>query len=147
MSGDHSATADYMKNDLIHNGYTQYKNTTIFTKKDTFILSPAVAQNTQGYFRFDIREVNLKKCEKQIYTNTIILVRIVEHGFIATKLSELKKIMTDDYSKIEKSGYKVWSFVIEDGFSRIRNKKNKNKSISVQIMPRNKLLEKLGELE
>ena len=59
-------------------GYRKVRNTTIFKSENEFILSPAVAESTNGKYWFDVREVNLN----QISSNSLVLIRIVPDLFI-----------------------------------------------------------------
>ena len=102
MSGDHRNTTNYKKELLVDSGCKQFKNTTLFKKNAVFILSPAVAENTQGRYWFDIREAILSYVNvSDKADSTIIFIRIVPDRFIVLGLSELRTIMVT-HSKIEK---------------------------------------------
>ena len=59
-------------------GYRKVRNTTVFKNGNDFILSPAVAESSNGKYWFDVREVNLNR----INSNSLLLVRIVPDLFI-----------------------------------------------------------------
>jgi hypothetical protein len=53
-------------------GYRRVSNTTVFKNGSDFILSPAVAESTNGKYWFDVREVNLNR----INSNSLLLVSL-----------------------------------------------------------------------
>lgn len=145
MSGDHRSTSNYKKDVLTNNGFSQYRNTTIFLKERVFVLSPAVCRNSQGYYWFDIREKIIQNFDPELYDKFVVIVRIVDVGFLFLTFKDLKKIMTVE-SKTESSGGKVWSFKIVDNFSKIVNKVSDYDKIDVQKLLEKELVQKLKEL-
>ena len=127
MSGNHKTTESFEKDFLInHLHLKQYKNTTVFTKDDIFILSPSISINKQNKYWFDMREININRFDTNKYLKFIILIRIVDVGIVLLDFEEVKKIM-NTASKKEQKGLKVWSFTIEfeDKSVKIFNKKDK----------------------
>ncbi len=140
MSGDHRKTSNHNKKLLTNIGFKQYKNTTLFSK-EKIILSPAVAKNQQGYYWFDIREAIISQYNPDQYNKFMVVVRVIPNRFIAFNFLELKRIM-DTESKTENKRKKVWSFVIDNGFTVIKNKKS-GESIEVCQISEKELLSKL----
>lgn len=134
MSGDHRNTTNYKKELLVDSGCKQFKNTTLFKKNAAFILSPAVAENTQGRYWFDIREAILSYINVSEKSDlTIVFIRIIPDRFIVLKLPELQTIMAT-HSKVEKTGSKVWSFEIKNKFSVIANKRSPTELLTVKAI-------------
>ena len=147
MSGDHRDTSNYKKEILTNLNFMQYRNTTIYSQKDIFILSPSVAKNQQGYYWFDIREKILSQFDPKIYKTFHCIIRIVDVGFLSFPFQKIQKIMTKE-SKIEKpSKNKVWSFKIQNDFSIIVNRKSVNDKISVIVKSENEIVENLQKFK
>lgn len=115
----------------------------IFTKAKIFMLSPAVSENQQGKYWFDIREINLDKFNNREYGLFIIIVRIVPDNFLVIKFDNLNKIMKTE-SKVEKnSNKKVYSFEITNKFKRIVNKKDKTYTEVELLSSKSEVIKKL----
>jgi len=144
MSGDHSSTALHNKELLTLNlRVKQIGITQLYDRSDLLVFSPAVALNGNGSYWFDIREVNLEKRRELARPRCILLLRIVPDIFIVCEFSELEKILI----KPEPSyGKHKWSFYIEKGFSRIRNKKSDD-FIPVSAIDKAAIMEKLASLQ
>jgi hypothetical protein len=126
MSGNHKNTSDYEKDFLLNEmKLIQIKNSTIFIKNDIFCLSPSVKLNKSNYYWFDLREININKFDKLKYSKFLILIKVVDKGFILLNFEELEKIM-QSHTKEEKNLLKVWGFKIEikDKSVKIINKKD-----------------------
>ena len=128
MSGNHQYTSDYEKDFLLNElKLKQIRNTTIFIKNDIFCLSPSVSLNKNKFYWFDLREINISKFNGMKYLKFLILIRVVDKGFILLNFEELEKIM-QSHTKEEKNLLKVWGFKIEikDKSVKIINKKDKS---------------------
>ena len=145
MSGDHRDTANYKKELLINSGFNQIRNSTLFSKGRNLVLSPAVAENQQGYFWFDVREAIISQYKPDYHEIFLVIVRVVPQRFLVFDFSELKKILKTT-SKIEKTGKKVWSFVIENRFSKVTNKKSPRETISVNLAEEKEILSILDSI-
>jgi len=107
------------------------------------MLSPAVSENQQGKYWFDIREINLDKFNNREYGLFIIIVRIVPDNFLVIKFDNLNKIMKTE-SKVEKnSNKKVYSFEITNKFKRIVNKKDKTYTEVELLSSKSEVIKKL----
>lgn len=110
MAGNHTNTSknnvDVLLKDL---GLKQYRNTTIFTKENKFILSPSVA-NIRNWF--DIRKVNLDKFTSKYFDGKLI-IRFKEK-FLICNLREFidKMIDKNRFSDTKNSGIH-WQFIIK----------------------------------
>lgn len=128
MSGNHKYTSEYEKDFLLNElKLKQNKNSSIFIKNDIFCLSPSVSLNKSKSYWFDLREINISEFNVMKYSKFLILIRIVDKGFILLNFEELKKIM-QSHTKVEKNLLKVWGFEIEikDKSVKIINKKDKS---------------------
>ena len=127
MSGNHKNTSDYEKDFLLKElKLTQIKNSTIFIKNDIFCLSPSVSLNKSKSYWFDLREININKFDRMKYSNFLILIRIVNKGFVLLNFKDLEKIM-QSWRNEENNLLKVWGFNIEikENFVKIINRKDK----------------------
>ena len=102
-------TRDHNVNVLHNLGYFRVKNTTIFKNRDKFILSPAVAKNTNGKYWFDIREVNLNR----INPNSLLLVRIVPDMFILEEIKSVSSLLSKELMDNRPNSGNVWGIHIE----------------------------------
>lgn len=128
MSGNHKNTSDYEKDFLLKElKLTQIKNSTIFIKNDIFCLSPSVSLNKSKSYWFDLREININKFDRMKYSNFLILIRIVNKGFVLLNFKDLEKIM-QSWRNEENNLLKVWGFNIEikENFVKIINRKDKS---------------------
>ena len=128
MSGNHKNTSDYEKDFLLKElKLTQIKNSTIFIKNDIFCLSPSVSLNKSKSYWFDLREININKFDRMKYSNFLILIRIVNKGFVLLNFKDLEKIM-QSWRNEEYNLLKVWGFNIEikENFVKIINRKDKS---------------------
>ena len=90
-------------------GYRKISNTTIFKNRTDFILSPAVAESSNGKFWFDVREVNLNR----INSNALLLVRIVPDLFIIEKLETISPLLTKQVMDNRPNSGNVWGIHID----------------------------------
>ena len=128
MSGNHKNTSDYEKDFLLKElKLSQIKNSTIFIKNDIFCLSPSVSLNKSKSYWFDLREININKFDRMKYSNFLILIRIVNKGFVLLNFKDLEKIM-QSWRNEENNLLKVWGFNIEikENFVKIINRKDKS---------------------
>jgi len=146
VSGDHRGTTNHRVDLLFDSGFKRYKNTQIFMKSDTAILSPSISQNVQGKYWFDIREAILKKIrENKNVDFSLVFIRIVPNIFIFIKTSELKVLMTE-FSKKERDNHKVWSFEVDRDFRRIFNKKSMDDFLLVKTTSESEVVSLLVQL-
>jgi glutamate-5-semialdehyde dehydrogenase len=136
MSGDHRKTAEHEKELLINAGFEQIENTTLYRQGNLYLLSPAVKENQNGTYLFDVREAILSRYHNDSANETkrlLIFIRIVKDRFIPLQFSELEKIMRNFYDT-ESTGKKVWRFEIKDEFTVIMNRKNTSETLSVKAL-------------
>ena len=112
-------------------GYRKVSNTTIFENGTDFILSPAVAENANGKFWFDVREVNLNR----INSNSLLLVRIVPNLFILETLQKISPLLSKQVMGNRPNSGNVWGIHIDISKStnsaylfNIKNPSNKIKT-------------------
>lgn len=114
-------------------GYRKVSNTTVFKKGNDFILSPAVAESTNGKYWFDVREVNLNR----INTNSLLLVRIVPDLFILETLKNIAPLLSKQVMDNRPKSGNVWGIHIDI-------KKSSNSAFLYNIKnPYNKIATKL----
>jgi len=93
-------------------GFSQVSNSTVFRKKNKYILSPAVAENKNGRFWFDLREKNLEK----INDDAILLVRIVPDLFAVIPIEDLSNLLQQQYKDIGPHSGGVWRMYLKINF-------------------------------
>ena len=111
MAGDHTKTSSNNIEILTKGiGLKQYRNTTIFTKESSFVLSPSIGSESNW---FDIRKVNLDRFTSD-YSNGYLLVRFKDK-LLFTDLREFIEKMIDENkcSDTENSGVH-WQFIIKE---------------------------------
>lgn len=110
MSGDHSKTTNYNKDILtLELGLKQFSNTTVFTKRNLFVLSPSV-QNSASWF--DLRKVNLDRFNTRTQRG-YLLIRYFEK-FLIVELTNFMDRMIDKEHYVETSNSGVhWKFIIQ----------------------------------
>ena len=89
-------------------GYRKVSNTTVFTNGSDFILSPAVAESTNGKYWFDVREVNLNR----INSNSLLLVRVVPDLFILETLNSISALLSKQVMDNRPNSGNVWGIHI-----------------------------------
>ena len=101
-------TRDHNLDILQSLGYKKFKNTTIFQNGENFILSPAVSENSNGKYWFDIREVNLNRINEKSF----LLVRVVPDIFILERINSISSLL--DISKMDNrpNSGNVWGLKI-----------------------------------
>ena len=90
-------------------GYKKISNTTVFKNANDFILSPAVAESTNGIYWFDIRDANLK----DINSKSILVVRIVPDLFVVEKIASLSSLLSEQVMDNRPHSGDVWGIHIE----------------------------------
>ncbi len=117
-------------------GYRKVGNTTIFKSGNDFILSPAVAENTNGKYWFDIREINLN----HINSNSLLLVRIVPDLFILETINSISPLLSQQVMDNRPNSGDVWGIHIDLKKSLnsalLYNKKNPDNKISTKLLKR-----------
>ncbi|MET1013093.1 MAG: hypothetical protein ABWX61_01110 [Paenisporosarcina sp.] len=98
---------DFLTNDL---GLIQHLNTTIFKKRDFFVLSPSVQNKTNV---FDLREVSLNKYNR-IAHNGYLLIRYKERFLIAKLANFRKKMMREEFKAASTSKSSHWKFIVKE---------------------------------
>jgi len=95
--------------EVLHSlGFSRIQNTTVFKKGNDYILSPAVAENTNGKYWFDVREVNLNR----VNTESLLLVRIVPNLFILEKLKSISSLLSKNVMDNRPNSGNVWGINI-----------------------------------
>ncbi|MET0786794.1 MAG: hypothetical protein ABWY25_08825 [Paenisporosarcina sp.] len=98
---------DFLTNEL---GLIQHLNTTIFKKRDFFVLSPSVQNKTNV---FDLREVSLNKYNR-IAHNGYLLIRYKERFLIAKLANFRKKMMREEFKAASTSKSSHWKFIVKE---------------------------------
>lgn len=120
MAGDHTNTSKYNVEVLLeYLGLKQYRNTTIFTKRGKFILSPSVGNDANW---FDVRKVNLDKFTSE-FSEGYLLIRLKEK-FLISNLREFIDKMIDEnkFSDTKNSGIH-WQFIVKESLGEDSNYK------------------------
>lgn len=131
---------DFIKNKL---GYHQYRNTTIFTKGENYMLSPAVSRGQQFDYWFDIRKANLKKIPDHF--NCILLIRIVPDMFCCCRLSEISNLLSIGLMENRKNSGDVWGikfFIrdIDETIITLRSKQLYSASVKLPLLDKKGVL-------
>ena len=130
---DKIRTRDHNLDVLRNLGYRKVSNTTVFKNGDNFILSPAVAESTNGKYWFDIREVNINR----INSKSILLVRVVPDLFILETLKNISPLLSKQVMDNRPNSGNVWGIHIDI-------KKSTNSAFLYNIKnPYNKIATKL----
>lgn len=120
-------------------GFHKFSNTTVFRREHNFILSPTVAENINGKYWFDLREVNLNK----INDKAVLMVRIVPDLFILKKLSEIKELLSIEVMDNRSNSGNVWSINIVMDYSMKKavlfNVKNSEYKVSVNLLKKDSI--------
>jgi hypothetical protein len=124
-------------------GYRKESNTTVFKNGSDFILSPAVAEGTNGKYWFDIREINLKR----INANTLLLVRIVPDLFILKTMKSIEPLLSDKLMGNRPNSGNVWSIHINLKKSFIYNIKNKKDEMAVELFKKSEIIKAFNALK
>jgi hypothetical protein len=128
-------------------GYRKESNTTVFKNGSDFILSPAVAEGTNGRYWIDIREVNLK-C---INANTLLLVRIVPDLFILKTMKSIEPLLSEKLMGNRPNSGNVWSVHIDlkksSNSAFIYNIKNIKKESKVELFKKSEIIKSFNALK
>ena len=115
-------------------GFDQYRNTTVFSNQTISIISPAVAQNTNGGYWFDLRKVNLDR----LNPNSYLLVRIVPDLFIFETIENISKFITSKLMENRPNSGNVWALGLKpapnEKTALLFNKANSDNSILVKLL-------------
>ena len=126
-------------------GFHKVKNTTIFKSGNDFILSPAVAESTNGKYWFDIREVNLS----QVNSKSLLLVRIVPNLFILETIKSISSLLSKQVMDNRPNSGNVWGIHIDldksSNSALLYNIKNKDHKISTRLLKKTSLNEALNK--
>jgi len=133
--------------ELLHRlGYRKFKNTTIFENGNSFILSPAVSESTNGSYWFDIREVNLN----HINRNSLLLVRIVPDIFILESINSISELLTKEVMDNRPNSGNVWGIHItmnkSNKSAQLFNVKNQNIKIPTKLLRSEEVIENYNAL-
>ncbi len=91
MQNDKNDTRKHNIEILDNLGYRHLGNTQVFKKNNSYILSPAVKKNTQGYYWFDVSKKNLERMNNK---NFLMLARIVPDLFIFEKSETIRNLLS-----------------------------------------------------
>ena len=115
-------------------GYRKVSNTTVFRNGNDFILSPAVAESSNGKYWFDVREVNLNR----INPDSLLLVRIVPDLFILETLQTISPLLSKQVMDNRPNSGNVWGIYIDIKKSTnsafLFNIKNPSKKIATTLL-------------
>lgn len=128
-------------------GYRKVKNTTIFKNGNDFILSPAVAESSNGKYWFDIREVNLN----HINPNSYLLVRIVPDLFILEPINSISSLLSKEVMDNRLKSGNVWGIHIDlkksSNSALLYNVKNTDHKISTTLLKKSKINEAVNKIK
>lgn len=142
-------TSDHNIEILQSLGYQKLSNTSIFVNDDNFILSPAVAENTNGRYWFDLREVNLNRVK--VSSDPLLLVRIVPDQFILEKIKNLSVLLSDDVMDNRPNSGNVWGIHIDlkasSNSALMYNIKNKGVKITTKLLKKTEISEAVNTVK
>lgn len=128
-------------------GYRKVRNTTVFESGNDFILSPAVAENTNGKYWFDIREVNLN----HINSKSLLLVRIVPDLFILETIKSISSLLSKQVMDNRPNSGNVWGIHIDlkksSNSALLYNIKNTDHKISTRLLRKTAINEAVSEIK
>lgn len=126
-------------------GWSQISNTTVFEKGSSSLLSPAVSENTNGRYWFDIREVNLNR----LGSDARLLIRIVPDLFVLTNLSEIAELLSDRLKDNRPHSGNVWGLelhlIAHENSTDLFNIKNTDLKVRVPLISRSELEQALAD--
>jgi hypothetical protein len=132
-------TRDHNLEVILSFGYRKVSNTTVFKNGNDFILSPAVAENSNGKFWFDVREVNLNR----INSNSLLLVRIVPDLFILDTLKNISPLLSKQVMDNRPNSGNVWGIHIDIKKSTnsafLFNLKNPSNKIATKLLKKTEI--------
>lgn len=133
--------------EVLHDlGFSQVRNTTVFQKREKFILSPAVAESSNGKYWFDVREVNLNR----INDNSLLLVRIVPDLFILENLDSLSTLFSREVMDNRPNSGNVWGIHMDIQISKSKaflfNVKQPKHKISTNLLNKLQLVKSYNEI-
>lgn len=109
VAGNHTTTVNHNKNILVKDlGLRQFSNTTIFKKRNFFVLSPSI-QNS--YCWFDLRKVNIDRFNKE-KDRGYLLIRFFDKFLLADLGDFINNIICDDNFVETKVSGVHWKFNI-----------------------------------
>ena len=128
-------------------GYRKVRNTTIFENGNDFILSPAVAESTNGKYWFDVREVNLN----YINSNSLLLVRIVPDLFVLETIKSISSLLSKEVMDNRPKSGNVWGIHIDlkkpSNTAFLHNVKNTGNKISTKLLKKTEINEAVSEIK
>lgn len=120
-------------------GWAQYTNTTVFEKNSLSLLSPAVSENTNGRYWFDIREVNLNR----LRPNARLLIRVVPDLFVLATLSEIAELLSERLKDHRPNSGYVWGIELQFSVTKksvdLSNIKDSDLKIRVPLISKSEL--------
>jgi hypothetical protein len=118
-------------------GFNKIGNTTVFHTNNKYIISPSVAENTNGKYWFDLREVNLNRLNSE----AVLLLRIVPDLFIVQRISSLDSLLKTDVMDCRPNSGNVWGLNVKMDLMTKKaflfNVKNPDLTISVPLITKN----------
>ena len=137
--GDKISTSEHNVDILLGLGFQKVRNTTLFQNGERFILSPAVSENTNGKYWFDVREVNLNR----INDDSLLLVRIVPDLFIVENLIAVSSLFSKQLMDNRPHSGNVWATYINMNKTShsafLFNTKKPGNKISIKLLNREKV--------
>lgn len=135
-------TANHNISVLTEAGWIKQGNTTIFQKGTARLLSPAVSENSNGKYWFDLREVNLKR----VGGKAILLVRVVPNMFVATTLDAISELVSERLKDNRPNSGNVWGLQLKFTVTKMSvdlfNIKDTDRKIRLPMIPK----EEAGQL-
>lgn len=143
---DVSNTRDHNLAILAEFGFIKYANTTVFHKGELSLISPAVSENTDGGYWFDLRSVNIDRLSKQSY----LFVRIVPDLFILQPLNSISELISPTLMENRPNSGNVWGLGLEPDTAKmcvnLFNKKSKSKTLHTKLLTYEEAKEELKAL-
>jgi len=128
-------------------GYRKVSNTTVFKNGSDFTLSPAVAENTNGKYWFDVREVNLNR----INSSSLLLVRIVPDLFILETIKSISSLLSKQVMDNRPNSGNVWSIHMDLNASSnnvfLYNIKSPNNKLTTKLFKKSEIKEAFSALK
>lgn len=97
----------FLKKDL---SLSQVGCSALFTREETFYLSPGVSKGEHGQYWFDIRQANLDKVD---VNRCFLMPRIVPDLFCHVPLDDISTFLTDRLRQYRVHSYYVWGFCLD----------------------------------
>lgn len=127
-------------------GFNKIRNTTVFQSNENYIISPSVAENTNGRYWFDLREVNLNR----VNFEAMLLLRIVPNLFILQSINSIQVLLQQSVMDCRPNSGNVWSLNVKmnisSGKASLFNVKNPDLMVMTSLIEKADIVQRYKEI-